>query len=52
MKAVLIAVVVLVLWMVLRNGLFGSLTTGAPAYAPRGNWFTAETPFGNFGGGF
>lgn len=49
MKAVLMVVGLVVLYAVLRDGLFGSLTTGSPAYN-NGRGVYAQTPWGNFGG--
>ncbi len=61
MKAVLLVVAVLIGYMMLSRGVFGSLTTGGPAgyggggffppYGPN-RFFSAQTPWGNFGGGF
>lgn len=46
----IIAIVLFVLWYVVRNGLFAQLGSGYGVPSQRG--FSAQTPWGNFSGGF
>ena len=51
----IIAIVLFVLWYVVRNGLFAQLGSGnamSGVNSWQGRGFTAQTPFGNFSGGF
>lgn len=61
---VLVAVVVFVLWYALRNGVFAQLGGGQSPASPfggllggfprpmGGNFISAETPWGNYAGGW
>lgn len=48
---IIIGAVLFVLWYAMRNGVFAQLGGG---YAPPQSrqWFSAQTPWGNYGGGF